>query len=892
MGEVYRAKDTTLGREVAIKVLPAHLSSDPDRLARFQREAQVLASLNHPNISVIYGVEQAGDGIRALVMELVEGPTLAERIAQGPLPVEEAIVIARQIVEALESAHERGIIHRDLKPANVKVRSDGTVKVLDFGLAKALDPSASSGAVSLSPTITSPVMVTGAHVLLGTAAYMAPEQARGRQVDQRADIWAFGCVLFEMLSGRRAFEDEDVSMTLSKILQREVDFDLLPAMVPPRVRQTIRLCLRKAPRERLPHMGAVRLALDGAFEPEAVAIPGSIAQVPWWRRLVPLAAAMACGLLLAAVAAWALWPSPPGTRVSRFAYDIPVDQNFRSSGRPVVAFSPDGRHFVYNMTRGFVIQSLDAFEPRVIPGTEADSAGAGPFFSPDGKSLAYFAEGMLKRVDVGGGTPLIICSSTAAQSAGATWGRDGTILFAQFNDGILRVPASGGKSAIVIAANPGEQLYGPQLLPDGDSVLFTSTTALGNARWDSAQIVVQSLATGKRTVLVTGGSDARYVATGHLLYALRDTLLAIPFDAKRLEVKGSPVAVIQGLVRAGNAAANTAAANYGVSDDGTLVYLTGGGSTFIGLPTLSRPVWVDRTGREESLPVPQRQYLYPRISPKGTRVALDTRDEAQDIWVFDVRRQTFDRLTTDAQLDAIPVWSPDERRLVWSSQRGGGNLNLYWQPADGTGTVERLTNSINAHRASGFTPDGTQLIFAEANASGGRQDLKVLSPQDRRITALLSTPFDEINGEISPDGQWLAYQSNESGPFEVYLRPFPAVDRARLPVSVGGGQQPAWARSGRELFYLTADAALMAVEIRRQADGSLDVSAPKKLIDGKGYYNSEGSPNRGRTYDVSPDGSRFLRIKLTEPNPKADAPRRIVTVMHWLDELQRLVPTN
>ncbi len=883
MGEVYRALDTNLGRQVAIKVLPDTFARDPERLVRFEREAKTLASLNHPNIAVIHGLEKA-NGIRALVMELVEGPTLADRIAQGPIAVDEALPIAKQIAEALEAAHEQGIIHRDLKPANLKIRPDGTVKVLDFGLAKALDPTPGGTDASQSPTITSPAM-TRLGVILGTAAYMAPEQARGKVVDKRADIWAFGCVLYEMLTGRRAFEDEDVSMTLSKVLQREPDFDALSSNLPGRVRQTLHVCLQKDLRKRASDIHDVRLALEGAFETSQAAQSHGLEQ-PLWRRARPIAATAVVAVLLTGLAAWSLWPSVGPQPALRFYHDLAADQGFRSIGRPVLALSPDGRHFVYNTTAGLFLRSMGALEARVIPGTEGPLVN--PFFAPDGETVGFWQGGQLKRISVRGGAAVVICA--ARIPFGASWGKDNTILFGQ-ESGIMRVAANGGTPELVVPSKEGEQVYGPQLLPDRDSVLFSVTTASGATRWDEAQIVVQSLSTRQRTVVLQG-SDARYLPTGHLLYALRDALFAVAFDVGQLQVGGGPVSVVEGVARAGII---TGAANYGVSDGGILVYVRSVPGGFVpGSEPLARLVWVDRKGREEPLPPPARRYVYARLSPDGTRVAVDIRDHERDIWLWDLRRQIMTRVTFDAQLDGLPVWSPDARRLVWTSQRDGPN-NLYWQAADGTGTVERLTESPNTQRASSFTPDGRRLLLSETAGTASRNvDLGLLPlAGDRRVTWLVKTRFSELNGEISPDGRWLAYESDESGQFEIYVRPFPAVDQGRWLVSMNGGRQPLWARSGQELFYLAPDGTLMGVPVR-VAQGSVNLGAgtPAKLAEGSGYYNGE-DPNLGRTYDVSPDGARFLRIKVKEGVPNTSgAPSRVVVVQSWFEELKRLVPTH
>jgi eukaryotic-like serine/threonine-protein kinase len=905
MGEVYRARDTKLERLVAIKILPDSFAHDPERLARFEREAKTLAALNHPNIGGIHGLEEA-DGVTALVLELVEGPTLADRIAQGRLPVDEALSIARQIGEALEAAHERGIVHRDLKPANIKLRHDGTVKVLDFGLAKALEPSGVSSSASLSPTITTPAM-TQAGIILGTAAYMSPEQAKGRAADKRSDVWAFGCVLYEMLTGRRAFEGDEASDVLASVLAREPEWRLLPREVPPVIGAVLKRCLHKDRKQRIRDIGDVVLALAGAFDTAAEAAQRPDVPRPRWRRAIPIAAALVLGGVLVGIIALSLSSSEALRPVSRFDHDVPSDHTFRSTGRTVLALAPDGRHFVYNTERGLYLRSMGALEAQLIPGTEtrpghADlQVPAGPFFAPGGESVGYFEGGELKRIDVSGGAPFVICA--AEPSFGASWETDNTILFGQSGRfgsvragpdraGIMRVSANGGMPQLVVSANEGEFLYGPQLLPGGDAVLFTATTAIGGNRWDAAQVVVQSLSSGKRTVLLQG-SDARYVATGHLLYAVDDALFAVPFDPARLALLGGPVSVANGLVRAADQARQTPAANYGISDNGTLVYLTGG--VFQGPSPFGTLVWVDRRGREEPLGAPRRRYSAPRLSPDGTRVAFEARDPQSDLWIWEIRRRQLTQVTSDAGSDLLPVWSPDGQRLVWGSDRGGGLTNLYTQPADGTAGLERLTDSATSQRPSSFTPDGTRLVFAAADptlgAVGTSAVLAMLSMRgDRHVTVLAA--IAGINAEPSPDGRWVAYEAREAGQggqAQVYVRPFGAISERQWQVSTNGGREPLWAPSGRELFYLAPDGALMAVPIEAgTGDASFAAGIPARVVAPGGYY-TETAFHRGRSYDVSADGARFLRIKIDERGAEENTgTRRFVIVHNWFEELKRL----
>jgi eukaryotic-like serine/threonine-protein kinase len=893
MGQVYRATDTNLGRQVAIKVLPDTFAQDPERLARFEREAKTLASLNHPNIAIIHGVETAADGRRALVMELVEGETLAQRIARGPIQLDEVLPLAKQIAEALGAAHEQGVVHRDLKPANIMVRPDGTVKVLDFGLAKAAVGAASSTASDDSTTMTVTAM-TEAGVIVGTAAYMSPEQARGKPVDRRADIWAFGCLLYEMLTARRPFEDQDFSLTLSKILRVDPDFDALPVAVPARVRQALVVCLRKDRKDRASDIHDVWLALEGAFETLAPEVARSVAAPRPWQRALPIATTAIGAVLVTALAAWSLWPRVEPQPVNRFDYNLPADQVFRSTGRPAMALSPDGRHVVYNTRGGLYLRSMSALEARRIPGTEATLAS--PFFGPDGQSIGYYQDGRLKRIGIDGGVPVVICA--AGNPFGASWGTDNTILFGQAT-GIMRVSANGGTPELMIRAKEGEQVYGPQLLPDRHSVLFSVTTASGPARWDAAQIVVQSLSTGVRKVLLQGGSDARYVSTGHLVYALGDALLAVRFDVGRLEVERGPVSAVNRVVRAGDPGTNTGAANYGISDSGTLVYVKSGSALWnsgaIGTVPTGTLVWVDRKRLEEPLAAPPRAYLYPRLSPDGTRLALDIRDQQGDIWVWDIRRQTLTPFTSGPTIDMAPVWSPDGQRLVWASGRTGA-YSLYSQAADGTGSADRLTDSPNRQLPYGFTPDRQRLLFAE-DAPGKSQNLLMLSlERDRPVTRLLEKEFAERNGEISPDGRWLAYEADELGQPEIYVRPFPAVEQGVWRISLNGGREPLWARNGRELFYLAPDGTLMGVPVDvAQGSASFAWGTAAKLIDGGSFVGGPNTTTVGyllRTYDVSPDGARFLRIKVKEEREAGGAAQGVVVVQNWTEELKRLVPTK
>ena len=728
MGQVWRGTDTTLGRQVAIKILPDAFAADPERLARFEREAKTLASLNHPHIAAIYGFEKSS-GMHALVMELVEGEDLSQRIARGAIPLDEALPIAKQIAEALEAAHEQGIIHRDLKPANVKVRPDGTVKVLDFGLAKALDQGSGirdqgSGGAANSPTITTPAM-TQMGMILGTAAYMAPEQAKGRVVDRRADIWAFGAVLFEMLTGTRAFPGEDLTDTLAAVVRAEPDWSLLPRDLSPSLLVFLRRCLQKDPKQRVGDIHDVRLALEGAFETAAPQTTAVAAPAPQRRTVVIASVTLLAVAAVAALATWALMrPIPTTLQPVRFALAPTAAQALAINGNDRdLVLSADGTHLVYVagnegqlMVRA--IAALDAVPLRGITGVRS------PFLSPDGRWVGFFTNLELRKVAIAGGPPVTL--SIVGVARGASWGTDDTILFATSDPttGLFRVAAAGGPPTVVTtpdaAQGEGDHLF-PSVLPNGRAVLFTITSSSGGI--DTAQVAVRDLTTGDTTTLIRGGSQAEYVApstgsgrAGYLVYAVAGTLRAVRFDPDTLTVLSDPVPVVEAVTTL-----PTGAAEFSVSRTGALVYVPGGATT-AGTRSL---VWVTRQGREEPLAAaPPRGYFYPRLSPDGTRVALDIRDQQNDIWIWDLARQTLTRLTDAPAADQYPVWTPDSRRIVFGSARAGV-ANLYGQAANNTGTVERLTTSPNSQQPLSISPEGTRLIVREQVPTTG-VDLRVL----------------------------------------------------------------------------------------------------------------------------------------------------------------------
>lgn len=906
MGEVYRATDTALGREVAIKILPWDLSADPERLARFRREARVLASLNHPNIGAIYGLETL-DGptgpTLGLVLELVEGPTLAETLAAGRLPGTDTIALARQIAEALEAAHQQGIVHRDLKPANIKVRDDRTVKVLDFGLAKATEAAAGDAAATAlgagldPPPITTPEM-TAAGVILGSAAYMSPEQAKGKPADKRSDVWAFGCVLYEMLTGTRPFPGDDVADVLAAVLTKEPDWTQLPHDLTPTLATYLRRCLHKDPKQRIGDMQDVRLALEGAFEPDTTSEMPLHRRTPLWRRVAPPAAvAVAAGAGVGA-AMW-LVTRPPAPPVTRFALSPTGAAAFASNGtnRDVTVLS-DGRRIVYKAfgTRGvpqLFVFALDALEPTLLV---RDGLPHSPFSSPDGSWLGFVEVGgllpQLRKIAVAGGSALTL-ASLDGQSSGMTWGDDDSIIFATAHPatGLQRVASTGGEPVVLTrpdAARGERDHLWPHFLPGGRAVLFTVTSTTANV--DASQVAVLDLRTGARTILISNGSQAQYTASGHLVYVAADKLWAVAFDTERLAVTGEPVAVASQIART-----PTGAAEFDISRDGTLVYVP----TAPGAGATRTLVWVDRQGREEPVKgAPSRAYVFPRLSPDGARLALDVRDQENDIWMWDFARETLTRVTFDPGLDRGPVWMPDGHRLVFSSQAdtnasGTGVGRLFWRATDRTGAAERIASEdsiLSLMLPSSVSPDGTSVVtWGRGDVSPPITfDVMMLTLKDRQVRPLVDTPFNERNGAVSPDGRWLAYESNASGQFEIYVRPFPDVDAGQWQVSTAGGIQALWARNGQELFYIAADGRLNSVRVDGGATWS--ASTPRTVLD-RQYYLGANLVNAGRTYDVSPDGQRFLMIQDNASNQDA-ARASMIVVQNWTEELKRLVRTK
>jgi len=915
MGEVYRARDTKLNRDVAIKVLLPAVANDPDRLARFSREAQVLASLNHPNIAQIHGLEEA-NGVTALILELVEGEDLSQRIARGAIPLDEALPIARQIAEALEAAHDHGIIHRDLKPANVKVRPDGTVKVLDFGLAKAMGPAEAghynpSGVrlqadLANSPTLS--IHATEAGVILGTAAYMSPEQARGKAVDRRADIWAFGAVLFEMLTGKRAFAGADISDTLVSVLRDDPDWSALPADTPPGVVQALHVCMRKDPKQRVRDIAAVRLSMDGAFDTSAMRGAATMpAHVPRAStRKLPIVAGLLLAAALASVTTWALTRSKPAAaQPVRFTVTPPADLALSTpSPDRDLAISPDGTRLVYQTGQGgfnqsseLYVRAVDQIESVPLRGITDPRA---PFISADGQWVGFFSpvsrgslDYELKKVSMTGGSAIAICRIEGFLM-GASWGEDDEIVFAMTGatTGLLRVPAGGGDPTVLTRPDAAQgELHHvrPFVLPNGRAVLFTivplgnDVTSQGSRLLRSTldhRIAVLDLATGRRKTLIPGGSHAEYFEpvpgeAGYLVYAAAGTLRAVRFDPVRLEVLGDPVTVVEQVLTKANGTAN-----FSVSRTGAVAYVAGG----VAVTPVRTLLWVDRQGREESIPAPPRTYAWPRLSPDGSQIALDVRDQDSDVWVWDFRQATLRRFTFEPDFDGYPVWTPDGRRLIFMSGRSRPQ-SIYGQQADGTGSIQSLLKGPQDISPYSLTPDGQQLVVREGPLRAYDLSLVHLNGTPR-AEPLLHGSFNESNGEVSPDGRWLAYQSNESGQDEIYVRPFPNVTGGRWQVSSGGGQ-PAWARSGRELFYIDSTTqALMSVAV--QTSPAFSSGTPVRLFDTRPYYSLGVS----RAYDVSADGEKFLMIKsvaATGDRGSTPTSMAMTVVLNWFEELRARV---
>jgi serine/threonine-protein kinase len=870
MGEVYRARDTKLGRDVAIKVLPEHLAADRDRLARFEREAQVLATLNHPHIAQIYGFDASGP-THALVLELVEGETLAERLSAGPVPLDEALPIARQIALALEAAHEQGIVHRDLKPANIKITPGGVVKVLDFGLAKLADATVAPGSShshSISPTLTSPAM-TGVGTILGTAAYMSPEQAKGRPADKRSDMWAFGVVLFEMLTGTRAFDGEDVSETMAAVLRGEPNWSALPPVVPHALRTLIQRCLEKDRSQRVADAAVALFVLreSAAFTP-AAAMP---AQAPRRRtRSVFLGAAVILVAALAAATTWFLM-RPDAPRVVRFDVTPPPEALLTvGPGGVNLVISPQGDRIVYHARHGAAtaleMRSLDSGEAGPLPQTDNATH---PAFSPDGSHIAFFKTGKLYTLNV---TSRVLTALTSvADATGLSWGVADTLMFTRPGPkgGLFKIAAGGGAPELVVSPDTktGEQDFvSPIVLPGGTTVVFVVRGASGgNSR---VAIAARSLASGQQKVLVEGAVHPMYT-DGYLLYLQAGVLNGSRFDADQLALAGPAVPLVNGIISKGTTA------NVGLSRNGTLTYIPGSTINYV-----SRFIWRARDGKVIGTAGPEKlEYpRYPRISPDG-RQFVATIGPAQEghVWVYETSGAARPYKITFTAHNTTPTWSPDSARVAFVSTRDGPTRNVFVVAADGSVVDPARLITNDRDKTSATWSRDNWLVFQQLGDSTRADLWKQPANGDGKAEPWLQTPFAETSAAFSPDGKWVAYVSDSNGADEVWIRPFPGPG-APLPVSSAGGHDPIWSRDGKELFYQEGSK-LMAAAITSTTP--LQLQPPKMLFDG-GFVAWE--PNTPRTFDVAADG-RFLMIE-----PSTSNAQRFNVVLNWTEELKRLIP--
>jgi serine/threonine protein kinase len=878
MGEVWRAEDTKLGREVALKVLPEEFARDPERMARFEREAKVLASLNHPNIATLYGLETAipsgadsdAGETTFLAMELVEGEDLSERIKRGAIPVDEAIPIALQIAEALEAAHEAGIVHRDLKPANIKLRPDGTVKVLDFGLAKAWDAETGDSSISMSPTLTA--HATAAGVIIGTAAYMSPEQAAGIAADRRADIWAFGVVVWEMLTGHKLFEGETLSHVLASVLKDEVDLDELPANTPWKLRELIARCLQKKPKQRLQAVGDARIVLEEqiADPGKAMTSPGvtatAIEVLPRWRRLLPWAAVAVLAVALAAMTLWIFRQTPQV--VSAMVPPPEATDFYLNPASPgPVAVSPDGRSLAFSARDEdgeilLYVRRLDASRARALSDTQN---AAYPFWSPDSRWIGYFnrTEGTLKKIDTRGGPPITLCS--ASNGKGGTWNEDGVIVFTPgSNTPLHRVSSAGGDPTVMTEIDDSRHNSHrhPRFLPDGRHLLFL---ARGATPPESALMIVE-LEGGTTTEVMALVTQAEY-ASGHLLFVRERVLMARPFDPGRHEFEGEAVPVAEGILVVQGASL----AAFSVSETGVLSFGTGQADVQLQLE------WRDRAGRTDGTLGDPTFYRSVNISPDDRMAAatvIDTTIGTEDLWIFDLERGLRSRFTFDPGRDFWPIWSPTADTLYFASDRGGGGYDIYLKKLGGAGELEVVFHSERSLRPSSITPDGSHLLLFGPGDGTGR-DISVLALDGKaEEQPFRRTEFNEGDGAFSPDGKWVAYYSDESGEWEVYVTPFPGPGR-RWQVSTASGAYPVWRADGREIIYTRMNGELVAARVRSEGE-SFFVEGEEEL------FTIRPPENGGPHFSISSDGQRFLVV----PTATQPADSLLHLVVNWPTALE------
>ncbi len=894
MGVVYRAHDTRLNRDVAIKLLPEALVADPERKARLEREARLLATLSHPNVAAIYGLEES-DGRQYLVLEYVEGRTLADRIGKGRIPLEETLDICRQIAEGLEAAHEKGIVHRDLKPANVKVTPEGKVKILDFGLAKAFYEQAAVADMVRLPTITNEMTHPG--VILGTAAYMSPEQSRGKPVDKRADIWAFGCVLYECLTAKRAFQGESHTDTMAAILKSEPNWTLLPAETPPFVRSLLRQCLQKDPSLRLRDIADACVEMrEGLAEPSEAIASAQRFSLGWILSIGT--SALVIGVLIGLAVMRHFEPpvqasqpvvrSPirlePGRWLDGWRLEPPL--GFDQPTRTAMAVSSDGRFIVYSaivenpgpqVESQLYLRRSDQLEAKPIPGTEG---GISPFLSPDDRWVAFWVGNKLMKVAIEGGVPAPLCD--APFSLGASWGHDNRIVLpTSLDSGLFIVSADGGEPEILTTPDKteGETSHRlPRWLPGGKGVLFTIARGWHD---QEPRVALLDLKTLKWGVLIEDAADARYVPTGYLVFLRQGTLMAVPFDIEKLQLTGQPVPAMTHIMQAIGipwAGWASAAGQYSISDSGSLVYASGGI-----VPDLENSlVWVDQKGAVQPAAPFKAPFWCPRLSSDGQRIAYICLRREWQAWVYDLNRSTASLVTGEEKTSQVS-WSPDGKRAVFNLWKPG-QPNLHWQPVDGSSPVERLAESEYGQYPGSFTPDETTLAFVECCRPDTGADILLLDLRSRRVTPFLNSRAFESCPEFSPDGRWLAYTSTESGREEVYVQPFPRPGGKWL-ISHEGGTEPLWAHNGKQLFYRSIDSQQVWV-VDVQDGSSFFPSKPRLLFKAPGF--AWGWPVRA--WDMSQDGQRFLMVKQDERKPQPVT--EMILVQNWFEELKRLCPTG
>ena len=883
MGEVYRARDTRLERIVAIKILPSRLSLDPTRKQRFEREAKTISALNHPHICVLHDVGSQ-NGIDYLVMECLEGETLSKRLEKGPLPLEQLLRLGAQIADALDKAHRSGVVHRDLKPDNVMLTAMGA-KLLDFGLAKPAAPLVSEATLTAA-TKQSPVTEQG--TIVGTFHYMSPEQVEGKELDGRSDIFSLGAVLYEMLTGQKAFQGKSQLSVVSAILEKEpASSTTIKPMTPPALDHAIRRCLAKDPEERW------QMARDLAFELKWIAEAGSQTGVPGLgvprrKAAVRLAwiTAAACTLAAIAVAVGFFVRTPKSAQPIWLSAEIGADANLSTEQGSSAVLSPDGTRLVFvakdsDQKRHIYVRLLDQLQATVLSGTEN---AQNPFFSPDGRWLGFFADGRLKKIFVQGGAAVTVCDAPTGR--GGSWAEDGTIVFAEtFRSALSKVSSAGGAPEPLTTLNQkgGEVTHRwPQVLPGGKAVLFTSNTHGGN--YEDANIVVYSMSSGERKTLQHGGFYARYVPTGHVVYMHEGSLFAVPFDLKRLEATGQPAPVLEGVA----ALPGDGSAQISFSDDGSLMYVAGNGA----FQTVSM-YWMDRDGKFTPMRELPGDYYSPAFSPDGKRVALQINDgKGFDIWVYELERDTLTRLTFGEGLRNInPIWTPDGQRIAYSSIEPHGESDLYWKRADGTGDALRLTATKTRKLPSSWSPDGKVLLFDQLNV-GTSWNIFIMTMEGNEKMGwkpgepkqFLKSPFTEQAAAFSPDGHWIAYESFESGNFEVYVRPFPGPG-GKWQISTSGGGSPRWSRNGKDLFYRTQDNKIMVATYTASGDS---FQADRSRLWSPGQFTERlGLVN----FDLHPDGKRFVVLK-SRPSSETLPVNKVNFIFHFFEELRRKVPSG